>query len=163
MTLQWASLCSWWLNTNQCYGIMSLKRATATRYQPSAVEKRHEPAEVSRDELETEGAAPPSNTNTTFPGNTNNPELCKRQFSLTTGWRTKTLHHCQDKTTMQHEFDSVQMLVLAEKKTSFASRINHQNCRRLSVIEVDYIPVLPADLGQMSLCCFNNNNLKNYS
>lgn len=90
---------------------MILKMASATRYQTSAVEKK----ELARDELEPKGTAPPSNTNTTFPGNMNNPELGKRQFSLTTDWRTKTLHHLQGETTMRHKFESVQMLVLALK------------------------------------------------
>lgn len=119
MTLQFAPLSCWWLNTNQCHGLMSeviQKRATATRYQTAAVENLHKPAEPKRDELEMERAALPSNTNTTLPGSTNNPDLCKSQFSLTTDWTTKTLHHLQDKTTTQHELDSLQMLVLALKK-----------------------------------------------
>lgn len=95
--------------------------ASATRYQTSAAENCQKPAEPKRDELELKGAAPPSNTNTSFPGKLNNPGLGKRQFSLTTDWRTKTLHHLEGKTTMQHEFESVQMLVLALKSLHLES------------------------------------------
>lgn len=93
-----------------------LKRATATRCQTSSVENHLRAAEAKTVELETDGAAPPSNTHTTLPGSTNNPELCKSQFSLTTGWGTKALHHLQDETTMRQEFNSVQMLGLAFKR-----------------------------------------------
>lgn len=57
---------------------------------------------------------------------------------------------------MRHKFDSAQMLVLAlKKKTSFESSIKHKDCWRLSVIDDESNPVLPADLDQMSPCCFN--------
>lgn len=113
---------------------MILKMASATRYQTSTVENCQKPVELARDELEPKEAATPSNTNTTFPGNMNNPELGKRQFSLTTDWRTKTLHHLQGKTTMRHKFESVQMLVLA-LKTLISKSASTKTIARNSLIK----------------------------